>query len=234
MSPKPTHAFLVAVVALATCGCRVIVFGDSNSCFGFTSCPPGLWPSMLQDRLDAARSGWLVETHGMLGMTAGRFVDTGGNELRSRASGAPLAAAGHLDDLLRQEDLGATCRRLPFDALAPRLVIAVGTNDIMLDGAANVVDHIFALARQALDAAPCLRVYYVTIPPRFAGIDRPQDAQRMMANALLRSRVPADRLIEFDQGFTREDFRDDGVHANERGHAKLADSALRVLFPALD
>jgi len=233
VSANATRAFCV-VLALATSGCRVIVFGDSNSCFGFTSCAPGLWPSMLQERLDRARSGWLVETYGMLGMTAGRFVDANGNELRSRASGAPLAGPGHLDDLLQQEGLAATCRRVPFDALAPRLVIAVGTNDIMLDTAADVVDHIFALARQALDAAPCLRVYYVTIPPRFSGIDRARDAQRMMANAILRSRVPPDRLIEFDHGFARDDFRDDGVHANEHGHAKLADNALRVLFPSLD
>jgi len=226
------HTIVAALALVGLAGCKVIVLGDSNSCMGnYHQCAPQLWPAVAQTRLDAARGLWFIENRSMPGMSAGKFHDHDGKELLSPWH-EPTAASFHLERLLREDDLARVCRFVPFAAMAPRLVIALGTNDIGVAPAWNVVDSILALQKRALEVAPCLQVYVATIPPRFDTTFH-QEPQRGMANAALRSRIPPDRLIEFDIGFTREDFSESGIHGTMSGHAKRADAAMKVLFPGL-
>ena len=230
---RTPHVIALVLVLLALAGCKVIVLGDSNSCMGLLhECTPDSWAAILQRRLDRESSLWLVENRGMPGMTAGRFYDTNGHESRFELWHEPAAASFHLERLLREDDLASLCRWVPFGALAPRLVIALGTNDFSKHPGYEAADDIMALQKQALEAAPCLRVYVATVPPRFDGA-RARDAERLVTNALLRSRVAPDRLLDFDTAVTRDDFGPDGVHVNPAGHAKRAAEALRVLFPGL-
>src|SRR6185295_7952453 len=104
-----------------------------------------------------------------------------------------------LEQVLAEDRLATICRWLPFSALAPRLVIAVGTNDLAQHPAWVILDDILKLQRRVEEVAPCVRVYVATIPPRFAG-GLQREPQRVMVNALIRTRVPADRLVEFDDG----------------------------------
>src|SRR5438045_8317626 len=113
-----SDAVLAALALLAVAGCKVIVLGDSNSCMGLPGeCAPGMWPSLLQQRLDAAQSLWLVENRGAPGMTAGHFLGDDGKELTNGATGEPSSGLFHLDRLLRDDELAGTCRFVPFAAL---------------------------------------------------------------------------------------------------------------------
>jgi lysophospholipase L1-like esterase len=176
--------------------------------------------------------GWYVENRGVAGMSAGRLVRRDGRERILSATGDPGHAGFHLERLLAEDRLATICRWLPASALAPRLVIAVGTNDVGTHPVWVVLDDILALQRRAEEVAPCVRVYVATIPPQFH-FGWKHEAQRVLLNGLMRARVPADRLVEFDQGFVRGDFNPDGIHANLYGQRKRAEAALRVLFPQL-
>jgi lysophospholipase L1-like esterase len=218
------------VLALALAGCKVITLGDSNTCDARV-CSPHTWPGRLQERLDARRAQWAVENRGMPAMTAGQFVNPDGTERTSRRTGKPAWAGWHLEQILAN-DLASACRWNVLGAIAPRLVIALGTNDIFGHPAWVVVDDILKLRARTLEARPCVQVYVATIPPQFAkGLA--WESQRLMVNALLRDRVPADRLIEFDKGFGRGDFIPDGVHVTPGGQEKRAEAVLRVVFPGL-
>jgi len=229
----PRRALLAALAWVAVAGCKVIVLGDSNSCMGLPGqCAAEMWPERLQQRLDQAQSLWLVENRGTPGMTAGPFTGDDGKALVSGLTGEPSYGLFHLDRLVRDDDLAGTCRFVPFRAVAPRLVVALGTNDIGRAPAAAVVGNVLALGAHAVEVAPCVRVYYATIPPRFDATFH-EEPQRLMANALLRVRVPPERLIDFDTGFGRADFTDGGIHLNGAGQAKRAEAAIRTLFPGL-
>jgi hypothetical protein len=166
----------------------------------------------------------------MAGMAASPTVAPDGTPRLT--GGEPVGAPFHLERLLRDYDLARVCRWLPLAALAPRLVIVLGTNDLPTDPGPLIANHILALQRRAEAVAPCLRVYVATILPRFDAV-MAREAQRVLANGVLRSVVPRDRLIELDTGFTRDDFGADGVHLGWRGHVRLERAAFRVLFPAL-
>ena len=232
------RAFMAVIgFVLGVTGCRVIVVGDSNSCMGFVprQCDPRQWPGILQNRLDDVHAFWLVENYGMPGMTLAAAHEPDGTDKLHAALHKPVRASFHLDRMLAEEDLGRVCRFLPFAALAPRVVLAVGTNDVGVREARLVVEDLMALARRATAVVPCVQVYVATIPPRFdADFERKQgNMQRIEVNALIRRRFPADRVIDFDTGFTRDDTQADGVHISPRGQAKRAAVALRALFPAL-
>jgi hypothetical protein len=227
----------VTALFLGLTGCRVLVIGDSNSCMGFAprQCDPRLWPGILQGRLDDLHALWTVENYGMPGMAVAEAREADGSDRLQGSIGEPIRASFHLERMLAEQDLARICRWLPFQSLAPRLVLAVGTNDVGVRESWRVVEDLVALAKRATAVAPCLRVYVATIPPRFdADFERQQgNIHRILLNGLIRGRFPADRVIDFDAGFTREDIRPDGVHLNESGQAKRADVVMRALFPGL-
>lgn len=228
------RGIVAGLALLALAGCKVIVLGDSNSCMEIKphACMPGFWPDMLQKRLDDRRAMWVVENWGQPGLVAGRSVDAAGKDVISQFTGDPLNGMFHLERLLREDDLARTCRFVPLSALAPRLVIALGTNDIGRGPGWQVVDHIMALGTRALEVAPCLKIYYATIPPRFDPTFN-NEPNRLMANALLRARVPPDRLIDFDTGFVKEDLAPSGIHFSPDAQRRRMERVFPVLFPGL-
>jgi lysophospholipase L1-like esterase len=221
---------VLAAALLAGCSGDVIVIGDSNSCFGRWPCGPRNWPALVQHRLEDGPGSWRVENRSQPGMTAGRFRTRDGKDAMS-GPGEPAYAGFHLERAIRERDLAGWCRRF-FHWPRPKLVLAVGTNDVgwQTVAPAAVADGILALKTRAEEVAPCVQVYVGLVPPRFAGdLARPQDIADV--NAALRARLPARRVIDFFTGFTRTDFESDGVHMTTDAFRKRAEIAFPVLFP---
>jgi hypothetical protein len=223
-------AGLIVAVALAGCG-DVIVLGDSNSCLGRLPCPPFNWPAILQQRLAEDAWAWRVENRSVPGLAAGTFRTPDGKESILPATGEPAYAGYHLERALRERDLPGRCRRL-FHLPRPKLVLAVGTNDVgwQTVSAAAVAESILALKARAEAAAPCVQVYVALVPPRFAGdLARPGDIDEV--NAVLRARLPAGRVIDFFTDFGPTDFEAGGVHLTTDAFRKRAAIAFPALFP---
>jgi hypothetical protein len=221
---------LAALGLLAGCG-DVIVVGDSNSCFGYWPCGPRNWPALVQQRLAEGVWAWRVENRSAPGMTAGKFRTRDGKDALTGVTGDPAYAGHHLERALRERDLPGRCRRL-FHWPRPKLVLAVGTNDVGWQTVTTsaVADSILALKTRAEEAAPCVQVYVALVPPRFAGdLAHPEDVADV--NAVLRARLPAGRVIDFFTDFTRADFESDGVHLTTDGFRKRAEIAFPALFP---
>lgn len=209
-------------------GCKIVALGDSNTCREHP-CGAGDWPAKLQWKV--WYRGWWVENRGMAGMTAGKFFRADTEvELQSPFTGEPLSAGFHLDRLLAEEHLAFICRVLPHAALAPIVVIALGTNDVTVHSGEQAAEDILALEAKVREAAPCVPVF-VALVPSHAPPGWKHDAEIRHANERLLARVPRERVIDFNAGFGPADFDEDGVHVNARGQAKRAELVRRAVFP---
>jgi lysophospholipase L1-like esterase len=213
------HTLMLFAVFLVGCGGRkVVVLGDSNTCrWPHTGClheHTFEWPARMTARGDWPR--WTVVNRALPSMTAAKYGDGG-----TFTNGEPGYAAWHLERLLR-EDLADACTFVR----RPKLVLALGTNDVQQLAPIAIAGAIVALVDQAHAAGPCIDVYVATIPPRIGW--RKVIAQ---ANMALRMLVPADHVIPFDSQ-TVTDLRSDGTHMTAEGAQHRADLAFPVLFPA--
>jgi len=223
---------LVVALALLAVGCRVIALGDSNTCYGWP-CGPFCWPAQLGRRLDAARALWTVENWAVPGMTAGKFKPRYGTDV-SPFTHEANEAMFRLDKILTDGGLAAECTHVVSRWVHPKLLIAVGTNDVAEPGMQpwNVGQAIMALVRHAQASAPCVDVYVATVPPRF-DMGLPVLDVIAQTNAYLRKVVPPDRLVDLDGELTPDDLWEDGVHLRWKTHTRRAEAALRALFPTI-
>lgn len=211
-----TRALGVLLVLLSGCGsCEIVVLGDSNSCMWAPGCYRNNdtyhWPARLQ-----AHTSWEVLNRSLPNMTAADYSD--GVMLRN---GEPSYAAWHLDRLLTT-DLADACAR--GEVRHPRLILAVGTNDLFMLPPLGVAGAILALRDRALAARPCLDVYVATVPLR-----RFVKAAVRQVNAVLVATVGRDRIVPFgDEPLT--DIGPDGVHVTGEGQERRAGMALTALF----
>jgi lysophospholipase L1-like esterase len=112
-------------------------------------------------------------------------------------------------------------------------ILAYGTNDLRRLSPAAVVAA-YERVRDALRAEG-RRVLVATTPPRFP--PAPPDPSIAELNALLRRRIPARDIVDFDSRATSTDYdadgqrllHRDGVHVNMRGQEKRAAAAREAL-----
>lgn len=218
---------LRALIVFALLGCngepaRVLVLGDSNTCTQ-RPCEPAKWPEVL-----AARTGRAIENWGQGGMTAGKYFFGHGAELFSPLTGDPTYAGWHLDRMLAETQLARSCSWRQSPA-RPKVVISVGTNDLLHAPASVIPDAILALKTHTEEAVPCADVYVATLPPRYDG-EVPQESIAAV-NGELRQRVAANRLLDFDSDMVPSDFRPGSVHLTDAAQLKWATRAQASLFP---
>ncbi len=218
-----SRAALVAV-ALALAGCKLVALGDSNTCYA-RPCGPNNWPSILQRHV--WWRGWQVVNRGLAGMTAGRILHAG-LDIRTTTDGYTFAAY-HLERLLDEEKLARRCRWLVVPAFAPVVVLALGTNDVTVHDGDTVANDILALKTRIEEVAPCVRVFVGLVPPL---THAPRDAEIARANAVLRARVPPERIVDFQTGFGAADLTEDGAHFTPEGQAKRAEAVRRAVWGA--
>lgn len=187
---------------LALAGCTVVAVGDSNTCGNLDGCGPQADSWLTRMTLPAF---WRTNNRGVGGLAA-----------RDAMPHVEAAIAAH-------PCTGA----VPF-AARTRVVLALGTNDLVGD-ATGIGTGLAVLALyDRLRAVPCLETYVATIPPRLDVAE----AVRRSANALIRLRVPADHVIPFgDEPVS--DLDASGVHITEAGRQRRAEMAQAVLFPGL-
>ncbi len=213
-----TRALGVLLFLLSGCGGdKIVVLGDSNSCAWPQGCYQTrgtyFWPARLQ-----THTAWEVLNRSLPGMSAADYsngVTVGDRE--------PSYAAWHLDRLLTT-DLADACAR--GEVHHPRLILALGTNDLLKLPPLGVAGAILALRDRALAARPCLDVYVATVPFR-------RDVMKRVVrqvNAVLIATVGRDRIVPFgDEPLT--DIGPDGIHVTEEAQGRRADMALAALFP---
>ncbi len=221
---------LSVALAFALAGCKLIALGDSNTCLKFydtMSCKPDfLWPGLLQRRV--WWRGWRVVNRGVPGMMAGRHYKLG-NDIFT-PTGEYAFAGYHLEKLLVEERLARACRWLVVPAFSPIVVIAVGTNDTFLGPPDDQIAlEVLALAARIAEVAPCTRTFIGLMPP----VKQPAQAAKIeQENAILRARVPADRLIDLYTGFGPDDLESDGVHMTLAAQQKRADRVWQAIWGA--
>jgi hypothetical protein len=202
--------------------CRLVVIGDSNSCFWEGGCfvSNSLWPQYVREL--PGWPGWDVVNRAVPSMHAGSYP-----RLALLGSNEPAEGGWHLVRALREDLRDACAGPLRGISVRPKLVIALGTNDVARDGTSGqaVGLTVAALYDQAVRAS-CLDVYVATIPPR-----RDVDAMKVQAaNLVIEARVPAERVIPF--GRQPPSDLEGPAHMTEAGHRHRAALALPVLFPS--
>ncbi len=146
--------------------------------------------------------------------------------------GSPVAGAWHLERLLAAHERRLTLACwLPSWLPRPKLVLALGTNDLWLQptgyGAAQAI---LALYDRARAAAPCIDVYVATIPPR-TDVEPAKVAQTNAALLLgLSTRGASARIIPFARE-SPADLDTDHVHMTAQGQQHRWQLAWPVLFP---
>jgi len=232
-----------AVRTLTGEGSVVVVVGDSNSCGWAQGCEHDayFWPD--RRRLPG---GWRLENTSLPGMGASEHYVCANNP-RHRCSthaecgdddtcvagtlsdGLPASGGWRLDRILAKY---ATERRhaciLASLGAAPQLVLALGTNDVVLHSGAIVGQRVLTLYDHARAGLPCFEVYLATLPPRAQ-----DDAETVQqANATIRTgmetRGAVRRIVPFDQQ-TTDDLGPDGVHMTAGGQEHRAALAFPVL-----
>jgi hypothetical protein len=220
-APRVRAPVLAALVLLA--GCRVVVLGDSNSCEWPKSGCVGdvrnsLWPLYITQRADWP--GWMVTNRALPNLPAGSYAGA------VLGNGEPADGAWHLERLIR-EDLGNACQPIAGRWVVRRkLVIALGSNDVVKPGvsgaaAGAAVLALYDRARQV----PCVDVYVATIPQRLDASAGSVDA----ANGVIRAHVAAGRIIPFGDEPLSD--LDGTVHMTDAAQHRRGDLAFAVLFP---
>lgn len=148
-----------------------------------------------------------------------RFVNRGEGGATAVSSGSLILAEEHLDYTIENDAVDA-------------VVFAYGTNDLLIAKAEPVdVANAVSQLRQRARAAG-VEVFVALTPPTLplASVFN----ERIDAlNGMLRSRFPADRVIDFWTGMTPDDFADN-VHFNDSGQRKRARAAWEVLSAAAE
>ncbi len=213
------RAVALLAAALLGAGCRrVIALGDSNTC-GTRPCGDAAWPTYLADRV--WYRGWRVVNRGAPGMSAGRLYRGDGNDIRNDL-GDYTFAAYHVEKLLEEEKLARACRWLWHPAWAPVVVIALGTNDLLDHDGDTIAADILAVDARLREVAPCVRVLVGLVPPR-KDIGEPIPSRVARANAVLRARVPPERLLDFNSVLADGGLMMDGVHLQPEGRRRWAE-----------
>lgn len=120
------------------------------------------------------------------------------------------------------------------------MIIMGGTNDIDFDLPINlVISNIKSMTRQARDVGI---QYIIAIPPTFYPTGenilltyqlQEKDFKNKLekfASILLEFAIADEQpYLDFSQSLKVEDYLDDGIHPNEKGHAKMADQVIKLL-----
>jgi lysophospholipase L1-like esterase len=200
-------------------GCRVIVLGDSLTCPASTGCSAtdDSWVTRM-----ALPAGWRVENAAHAGMQAADHQ----NGVRLR-DGEPAEAAWHLMRLLATHP-AKSCLLVPRE-LRTRLVIALGTNDILQMTPAALATALVALYDTAHAARPCWVVYVATVPPRIHATEADRAAVNEGIRLGMRLRGVPEQVIEFGD-VPAEHMNTDGVHLTFAGWDWRASVAHAALF----
>ncbi len=241
------HLLATMALALVGCGgCKVIVLGDSNSCAWICVGNTFYWPG--RHRLPLP---FVLDNQSKPGMAAGAYKFCSNNPLKPCTSAAQCGADATCNENLLRDGLpGSGMWRLEqviaayaehgnhacFLAslrIAPKLVVALGTNDLgtgeNLTGLV-VGQTVLALYDRAHQAQPCVDIYVATIPLRI-GIDplKIQQANATIQIGMLQRGADA-RVIPFGTQPT-SDLGPDGVHMTGPAQEHRWQLAFPVLFP---
>ena len=229
-------AFLLGLLPPST----LYILGDSNSCAQDDGCVTTTrwWPERMR-----VPAPFVIENHSRGGLTAGDYLvcEHYRTQRCTREADCPDGPCGpciatdgrgasgpwRLAQLLEHVVGPDACGR----SVPPKLVIALGTNDLMpVPSTPEVVPRlIFALYDRAHAAEPCFEIYVATLPPRRGIAPVLVSVTNENIRKEMQERGVEQRVIPFDL-VDEEDMSPDGVHFLDAGQAHRAALAARVLF----
>jgi lysophospholipase L1-like esterase len=205
-------AAILGLVALAACQSapdRLDRDGDGVTrvaCLGDSNTFAHPGPGWC-DLLGTASPHWVMSNRSWNGMSVIDFGETYG--------GFVLAAAPHVDEVLTLDHPDV-------------VILAFGTNDLRHGATPQAIVEAYAQAKAKIErtGARCLiALTPPTQPPQSPTLNEPTRD----LNARLRAAFPAD-IVDFWSGMTPAEFKPDGLHVNEAGHAKRAAAAREALL----